>query len=412
MTNDSDNLTYHYNNYIYPDPIKDIDIDVIKKKIIPYADPNFSFHILWPEKKFSRKCLNILIAGCGSDQAAIIAKCNPIHKVTGIDLSIESIEYQKKLKKKHNILNLELICGDIRNIDFNEKFDYIISTGVIHHLIEPASALKYFNNNLKDDGVINLMIYGDNQSQALNEIKKIFNEIKLKQNSKSINIAKKTILGLNNSHPAKIFSKSLDDLNYDSGVVDLLLHNQESFYKISELIDLLDSNGLIIKNFFDGKISSLTKFFLYDIEIIKDLRKLDKKKQLELGQILNWNDRKIELVLCKKNNSVNSFLYNQPNILNCYIYPSRSIKYKIESNQILIEEIYSNTLYTYNLLEKINFDWKTIFSGQRKLKEIFIDKNKNEIKFIEDLFEIFFENKHIEVSLNKIANYEKFLAKK
>ena len=30
---------------------------------------------------------------------------------------------------------------------FSEKFDYIISTGVIHHLIEPETALKYFYKN-------------------------------------------------------------------------------------------------------------------------------------------------------------------------------------------------------------------------------------------------------------------------
>ena len=411
MNNDSENLTHHYNNYIYPKPVENIDIDIIKRKRIPYADPNFSFHILWPEKEFSRKSLNILIAGCGSDQAAIIARCNPLHKVTGIDLSSESINYQKKLIKKHNIINLDLICDDFRNINFSEKFDYIISTGVIHHLIEPETALKYFYTNLKDDGVVNLMIYGNKQSQALNEIKKIFNEINLKQNKKSIDVVKKTILGLNNSHPAKIFSKSLNDFNYDSGIVDLFLHNQESFYKIDELIDLLDSNELIIKNFFDGKVSSLTKFFLYDIEIIKNLRKLNKKKQLQLSQILNWNDRTIELVLSKKNNSVNSILYNQPNIMDCYIYPSRSIKYKIEPDKILIEEMYSNAVYSYNLLEKINLDWKKIFSGQKKLKDLIVNKNNTEIKFIEDIFKIFFENKHIEISFHPIANYQDFLAK-
>ena len=97
MTIDKDNLEYHYNNFVYPKPTENIDEDLIKKGKIPYADPNFSWHILWPEKKNLRKKLNILIAGCGSDQAAIIARCNPLHKVTGIDLSIKSIEHQKKL---------------------------------------------------------------------------------------------------------------------------------------------------------------------------------------------------------------------------------------------------------------------------------------------------------------------------
>ena len=411
MNNDNDNLKYHYNNYIYPNPVKNIDIEIIENKKILYADPNFSFHILWPEKQYLRKSLNILIAGCGSDQAAIIAKCNPLHKITGIDLSLESIKYQETLKKKHNIKNLNLICNDFRNVDFESKFDYIISSGVIHHLINPETALKYFYKNLEDDGVINLMVYGDKQSNALNEVKKIFNELKLEQDDKSIYIAKKIILGLNSKHPAKIFSKYLDDFNYDAGIVDLLLHNQESFYKIKNLIDILDSNGLIIKNVFDGKISSLTKFFLFDNEMMKKIRNLDTNKKLELSQILNWNDRTMELVLCKKNNLSNSIIYNPPNILDCYIYHSRSIKYKINVNSILVEELYSKNTYIYNLSEKITIDWREIFKGQKKLKEIIKDKNKNNIKYHKDLFEIFFENKHIEISLNRIHNYENYLGK-
>ena len=60
--------------------------------------------------------LKILIAGCGSDQAAIIAKCNPNHSVIGIDISPKSIAHQNKLKKNHKINNLKLICDDFRDI--------------------------------------------------------------------------------------------------------------------------------------------------------------------------------------------------------------------------------------------------------------------------------------------------------
>ena len=92
MTDDFDNLNYHYDNYIYPKPVENIDEEIIKTGKVPYADPNFSWHLLWPEKKYNNIGLNVLIAGCGSDQAAILAKCNPNHKFTGIDLSSNSIK--------------------------------------------------------------------------------------------------------------------------------------------------------------------------------------------------------------------------------------------------------------------------------------------------------------------------------
>ena len=91
MNKDFRNLGSHYNKYIYPKPIENIEEEVIKKKIVPYADPNFNWHILWPEKPYNLRSLRILIAGCGSDQASVLARCNPNHKFIGVDFSEQSI---------------------------------------------------------------------------------------------------------------------------------------------------------------------------------------------------------------------------------------------------------------------------------------------------------------------------------
>lgn len=411
MNEDIKNLISQYDNFIYPKPVENIDLEIIQKKKIPYADPNFSWHILWPEKKYNNKSLNILVAGCGSDQASIIAKCNPHNTITGIDISSKSIEYQKKLKEKHKINNLKLICDDFRKIDFKEKFDYIISTGVIHHLDNPGTALDYFYENLKEEGVINLMIYGDKKSQSLNELKKFFKSINLKTDKDSIDIAKNTISNLNINHPAKIFTNSLNDMNHDAGIVDLLLNNQEKFYDFDKLIKLLESKNLIIKNFFDGKVSSLTKFFLYDENVINQIRNLDKNKQLELGQILNWDDRMIELVISKNSQKENSLVYNYIDILNCYFYPNRSVKYQINENNIKINELYSGSIFTYNISKNLQIDWRKIFSGKIKLIDILANKDSNIKKIVENFFNILFENRHIDISFNPIEDYIKYLGK-
>ena len=89
-----------------------------------------------------------------------------------------------------------------------------------------------------EDGVIILMIYGKYQRYALNQVKKVFNAINLEQNKDSIMTSKKIINNLNPKHPANIFSIS-KDINYDSGVIDLLLHKQEKFYSIEEILLLL-----------------------------------------------------------------------------------------------------------------------------------------------------------------------------
>jgi len=52
--------------------------------------------------------LDILIAGCGTNQAAVFAFMNPDAKVVAVDISQPSLDHQQYLKDKHGLFNLEL----------------------------------------------------------------------------------------------------------------------------------------------------------------------------------------------------------------------------------------------------------------------------------------------------------------
>ena len=407
MNKDLQNLNFQYNKYIYPKPIENIEKEILNNYRTLSSDPNFSWHLLWPEKPYSVKKLNVLVAGCGSDQASVLARCNPKHNFVGIDLSQQSINHQNKLKKKYKLNNLKLICDDFRKIIFKKKFDYIISTGVIHHLIDPGSALEYFYTNLKNKGVVYLMVYGDKLSNSIKEITKIFKTLKFKQNNQSIEIAKKTILNLNSEHPAKIFSKNTSDFNHSAGIVDFLLHNQEKFFQIKELIKLLKKNKFVIKNFVDGRISSVTKFFLEDVDCINNIRKLPPNKKLELGQILNWNDRNIKIIICKDNNVSDSLLYNKIKMENIYIFPNRSLDYKINKESIIVKEKNPEIEWKINIPNNLFINWKTIFEGKTTLSNSFIHYDDQMKKKAKKIFEILIENHFVDVSLNPIGNYLK-----
>ena len=153
-------LSDQYERFSYPNTIDDIENEIKNNNLYINYDPKFFWNRLWPEKKFKKEGLNVLVAGCGANQASVLSYNNPGYSFTGVDISKESIKNNKKLIKKHNLKNLLLICEDFRLLNFDKKFDIIISTGVIHHLENPISALKYFEKNLKEDGVIILMVYG------------------------------------------------------------------------------------------------------------------------------------------------------------------------------------------------------------------------------------------------------------
>src|SRR5262249_9210010 len=117
------------------------------------------FHLFWPDKPY-RADLNILVAGCGTWQAAKYALARPNCRVVGIDVSSTSLEHTEKMKRKYNLTNLEtreLAIEDAGQLE--RRFDLIVCTGVLHHLADPDAGLSALRSVLKQDGAMHLMVY-------------------------------------------------------------------------------------------------------------------------------------------------------------------------------------------------------------------------------------------------------------
>ena len=65
------------------------------------------FHLAWPTQAY-REDRTILIAGCGTSQAAKHALRWPEARVTGIDFSATSVRHTEALKRKYDLDNLEV----------------------------------------------------------------------------------------------------------------------------------------------------------------------------------------------------------------------------------------------------------------------------------------------------------------
>src|SRR5262245_18867856 len=89
-----------------------------------YSDPAILSPLIWPEGRPAQP-LNILVAGCGTNEAAVIAHNNPSCSVLGIDLSEASLEHEAFLKHRHGLDNLSLEQRDLRHLCGRGPFDYI-----------------------------------------------------------------------------------------------------------------------------------------------------------------------------------------------------------------------------------------------------------------------------------------------
>ena len=127
-----------------------------------WDDPNrrrTDFHLFWPDKAY-REDDSILIAGCGTSQAAKHAMRWPSAQVTGIDFSATSIHHTEELKQKYNLENLQLRQLSIERVEeLGNSFDQIVCTGVLHHLPNPDAGLAALRDVLTPDGAMHLMVY-------------------------------------------------------------------------------------------------------------------------------------------------------------------------------------------------------------------------------------------------------------
>ena len=190
--------------------------------------------------------LDILIAGCGTNQAAVFAHRNPAAKVVGVDISQPSLEHQRFLKEKHGLWNLELHRLPIEELPtLGLDFDLIVSTGVVHHLADPTAGLKALAGCLRRDGAIGLTLYAKYGRMGVEQLQSVFRDLGLTQDEASVDMVKATLSLLSPDHPVQSYLKiEGDELRYDGAVVDTFLHGRDRSYAVDDCLDLVDSAGL------------------------------------------------------------------------------------------------------------------------------------------------------------------------
>jgi SAM-dependent methyltransferase len=238
-----------YERRPYPAPLTNLD-----RHRELYRDPlrrRAQFHLLWPERPYTTR-QNILVAGCGTSQAATIAMREPDAHVFAIDISSTSLENTQALKQKYGLDNLEIHQLGIEAVSaLEQEFDQIICTGVLHHLPDPVSGLNALRNVLSQQGAIDVMVYGQYGRTGVYMLQEYCRMLGLATSDRDLDDLRQTLDALPPGHPIAAVMQQTKDFMHPDALADALLHPQDRAYTVPQLYEWLNQAGLVFGRWVD-----------------------------------------------------------------------------------------------------------------------------------------------------------------
>jgi SAM-dependent methyltransferase len=244
----ADVVSGQYEKWVYPDPIRDLPAWLAGNW--QWFDPSHASRLFWPDREY-RPDLDVLIAGCGTNQAAVFAYTNPGARVVAIDVSQPSLDHHRFLKDKYGLKNLALHRLPIEEVGTLERdYDLVVSTGVLHHMADPKAGMRALAARLRPDGVAAIMLYARYGRIGVEMLQGVFRDLGLAQDEPSLAVVKTAIAALPQDHPLRSYLSVAPDLKFDAGLVDTFLHGRDRSYTVADCLDLVASAGLVFQEWF------------------------------------------------------------------------------------------------------------------------------------------------------------------
>ncbi|BBY61689.1 class I SAM-dependent methyltransferase [Mycolicibacterium sarraceniae] len=243
---DADVVVSQYQRWQYPEPVEDLDGWLVNNW--QWFDPSHAHRLLWPDRPHIQD-MDILVAGCGTNQAAVLAYTNPEARITAIDVSGPSLDHQRHLKDKYSLGNLDLRLLPIEEVgSLSLDFDLIVSTGVLHHLADPDVGMRALADCLRIDGVAAIMVYATHGRDGVELMQGVFRDLGLRQDSQSLEIVKDALRVLPADHPVRRYLAVAPDVSYDAGLVDTFLHGRDRSFTVPDCLNLIENAGLTFQD--------------------------------------------------------------------------------------------------------------------------------------------------------------------
>jgi SAM-dependent methyltransferase len=239
----TDEVSAFYEMHPYPPAVDDL---VAYRRFWDDARRRADSHLFWPNEPY-RDDRSILVAGCGTSQAAHYAVRWPNAKVVGIDVSANSIAFTQKLKRAHALDNLEIYQLPIeRASELGRTYEHVVCTGVLHHLANPDAGLRALHDVLAPNGALHLMVYAPYGRAGVYMLQDYCRRLGIVPNDAGIRDLAASLRALPPDHPIVPLLRNSPDFTDSAAMADALLHPRDRAYSVPQFYEFLENADLTL----------------------------------------------------------------------------------------------------------------------------------------------------------------------
>ncbi len=192
----------------------------------------------------------ILNAGCGTGREAIeLADHFPQADVLAVDLSSASLAYAIERASHFGVKNVRFMQGDILRLGgIPERFDFIASSGVLHHMADPFAGWRILSDLLKPGGTMRIGLYSERARAPVVSARRVIAREGYADGSEAVRRFRRDIKKRLRKKDWQAIAQSMDFYSMQE-CRDLLFHVQEHRYTLPMVKEHLDRLGLNFSGF-------------------------------------------------------------------------------------------------------------------------------------------------------------------
>jgi SAM-dependent methyltransferase len=205
----------------------------IVRELFPHADVS----AIPPRPK-------ILVAGCGTGQNAIAtARRFSGASVLALDLSLASLGYARRKTLELGLKNIEYRRADLLALEgWDERFDFIECSGVLHHLEDPLAGWRILAALLKPGGLMRIGLYSEAGRRAIVRARELIAAEGFAPDARGIRACRAALRAHESDELLARIARN-EDFYSMSGCRDLLFHVHEHRFTLPQIESMLERLG-------------------------------------------------------------------------------------------------------------------------------------------------------------------------